>query len=161
MTPSDRMRLMAWNCRGMGGTSTISQLNESIRVHLPELVFICETKQSRGSMGIVSKRLKFENIWEVRDPIGKKEGMLIAWKDSVHIKSFWRNDFCIEVQLESDDANDSFWVIFVHASIDPKERQNQWTELKLRKQRWRERWVLGGNLNDIKSQEEKEGGRVR
>lgn len=87
--------------------------------------------------------------------------MLIAWKDSVHIKSFWSNDFCIKVQVESDDANDSFWVIFVHASTDPKERQNQLTELKLRKQRWRERWVLGGDLNDIKSQEEKKGGRVR
>lgn len=48
-------------------------------------------------MRIVCKRLKFENIWEVRDPIGKKGGMLIAWKDSVHIKSFWSNDFCIEV----------------------------------------------------------------
>lgn len=87
--------------------------------------------------------------------------MLIAWKDSVHIKSFWSNDFCIEVQVESYYAKDSFWVIFVHANTDPKERQNQWTGLKLRKQRWRERCVLGGNLNDIKSQEKNERGRVR
>lgn len=94
-------------------------------------------------MGTVCKRLKFGNRWEVRDPIGRKGGLLIVWKDNVNIKSFWSNDFCIEVPVESEDTKDSFRVVFVHASFNANEMQNQWAELKTRRQRWGERWMSG------------------
>lgn len=47
------MKLMAWNCKGMEGPSTISQLKELIRLNLPDVVFVCETKQARDFMGTV------------------------------------------------------------------------------------------------------------
>lgn len=66
------MRALAWNCKGMGGPFTISQLKESIRLYLPDIIFICEAKQSKGFMGIVCRRLKFGDRWAVRYPVGKK-----------------------------------------------------------------------------------------
>lgn len=52
-------------------------------------------------------------------------------------------------------------MIFVYASIDSRERFQQWEFLKVRKPHWGSHWVLGGNLNDIKNNEKKKGGSLK
>lgn len=66
------MRILSWNCRGMGGPSIIPQLKESIRLNLPDLVFLCETKQKNRFMGTVCKKLQFGNRWESVESVGEK-----------------------------------------------------------------------------------------
>lgn len=72
------MRILAWNCRGLGGPATISQLKKLLRLYLPEVYFLCETKQSRDFVWNVSKQLRLGNRWDTCDPIGKKEGLMVA-----------------------------------------------------------------------------------
>lgn len=60
------------------------------------------------------------------------------------------NEFCLELQVVSSDEKESFWVTFVHANTDAKERQIEWEELKGRKQFWGEKWIIGEDFNDIK-----------
>lgn len=79
-------------------------MTESIRLHLPDVIFVCETQQARGFMGTVCKKLHFGNKWEVRDPRGKKGGLLVAWRDTVRILRVWSSDFCIEIHVESVDS---------------------------------------------------------
>lgn len=67
----------------------------------------------------------------------------------------------MKLQVEVDDGKETFWAVFVHASIDAMERQEQWAELRVRRQSWYERWVLGGAFNDINGDEEKKGGRKK
>lgn len=71
------MILLAWNCRGLGGVSTISQLKESQRLYLPNMIFVYETKQKKSFVKTVCKRLKCWENWEVVDPVGRKEGLLL------------------------------------------------------------------------------------
>lgn len=56
----------------------------------------------------------------------------------------------MELQVESDDGKETFWTVFAHANIDAKERQEQWKELRARRQTWGEKWVKRGDFNDIK-----------
>lgn len=49
----------------------------------------------------------------------------------------------MELGIECESEGAAFWVIFVHASIDAKERQQQWKFLKIRKQKWGLKWVIG------------------
>lgn len=42
-----------------------------------------------------------------------------------------------------------------------KYRQRQWEELKRRKPFWDDKWIIGGDFNDIKDNEENRGGRRR
>lgn len=51
--------------------------------------------------------------------------------------------------------------MFVHASTDAQERQSQWEELKGRKQVWEDKWIVGGDFNDIKNHEKKKGEKKR
>lgn len=53
------------------------------------------------------------------------------------------------------------WAIFVYASHIERVRKEQWEELLIRKGSWGSRWVLGGDLNDIRTAREKIRGRRR
>lgn len=48
----------------------------------------------------------------------------------------------MELGIECESERAAFWVIFVHASIDAKERQQEWEFLKIRKQKRRSKWVM-------------------
>lgn len=71
------------------------------------------------------------------------------------------NDFCVEMRIACEGEKTEVWLIFVYGSTDYKERQEQWNFLNARKQMWGKNWVLGGEFNDIRSKEEKQGGKER
>lgn len=153
------MRILAWNCMGLEGPATISQLKESSRLYLPDIYFLCETKQSKGFVGAVSRKLRFGNRWDTCDPIGKKRGLMVAWKQGVEVKQLRKSDFCIEILVEQEDNGENLWIIFVYASIDAREKRRQWEWLEDRRQQWGTRWIIGGDFNDKNHQEKKGGNR--
>lgn len=53
------------------------------------------------------------------------------------------------------------WALFVYLSTQDKLRREQWEMLLIRKASWEDRWVLGGDLNDIRYPIEKHRGRLR
>lgn len=106
-------------------------------------------------MGSVCKKLKFGNNWETYDPVGRRGGLLVAWKEGIDIMQIRKSEFCLELQMKDGKDQDIFWVIFVHASIDAKERRRQWDWLKDRSQSWGSKWVMGGDFNDIRNTNEK------
>lgn len=147
------MKILAWNCRGIGGNSTVSQLKESIRFQNPDIVFLSETKHSIDVIRKVSKQLKCEDRWLVKEPNGRKGGMFVTWDQRIEVKLFLIHEFCIEIKIRNEDRNSDLRIILIYASIDLRERQEQWEFLKHRKQMWGSYGILGNNLNDIKSKE--------
>lgn len=79
------MKALAWNCRGLGGPSTIWQLKEAIRLHLPDIIFLSETKQKKGFVNTVCKRWKYKDRWVVVDPTKRSGGMVICWGEKVKL----------------------------------------------------------------------------
>lgn len=51
--------------------------------------------------------------------------MLVAWTQKVKVKQLWMNEFCMELRSEMESEGADFWIIFVHASTEAKERQQQ------------------------------------
>lgn len=51
--------------------------------------------------------------------------MLVAWSQEVEVKQIWYNDFCMELRIVHETEKTDFWIIFIHASTDDKERQQQ------------------------------------
>lgn len=89
------------------------------------MIFLCETKQSRGFIGTVCKKLKLGNKLVVNEPVGRKCGIFVAWKEHVTILSFRQSSFSMELQVKLEDGKESFWAVFVHASTDAKTRHEQ------------------------------------
>lgn len=105
------------------------------------------------------KKLHFGDRWQLREPVCKKGGMVIAWSNWIYMKQIWMDDFCTEMRLVCDGENEEIWLIFVYCSTEAKERHAQWDFLKARKQGWGKYLVMGGDFNDIRSQKEKQGGK--
>lgn len=127
------MRLLVWNCRSLGGVSTLSQLKESQRLYLPDMSFVSETKQKKSFIKTVCKRLKCNENWEVVNPVGRKGGLFLFWGDNITVCSIVKQDFSIEVEVEGKDFTGKWWLIFVYLSTDDQERRMQWEKLKDRK----------------------------
>lgn len=60
--------------------------------------------------------------------------------------------------MESDNFVGKCWIIFIYASADVYTRRMQWDILKRKRGAWGKRWVLGGDFNEIISQDDKRGG---
>lgn len=161
------MRILAWNCRGLGSPSTVPQLKESLRLYKLEIVFLCETKRKSAYVSTVYKELEWANRWKEVDPLGKSGGLLVGWGRDVTIHTIQLSDFCVEVEtiqlsdlvtFEGLETNGRMWAIFVYASIKGGIKSEQWQKLISRKQRWGENWILGRHFNAIRDPGEKKKG---
>lgn len=47
----------------------------------------------------------------------------MAWSEHVQVKMMGSNEYNMEMQVISEDEKERFWVTFVHARTDAKERQ--------------------------------------
>lgn len=52
--------------------------------------------------------------------------MLVSWNQDVEVKQFLGNDFCMKLRIVYELEGAKFLAIFVHASADAKEMQQQW-----------------------------------
>lgn len=50
-------------------------------------------------MGTVCRKLNFGERWTVRDSVGRKRGMLVAWRENVQVQVISSTEFCIELQV--------------------------------------------------------------
>lgn len=91
------MRAIAWNGRGLGGPSTISQLKESIKDHLPDL--LCETKKKKSFVQTVCRKLKFQNRWSTVKPNGLSGGLLSCWSENITVHNIISNSFVLKLNL--------------------------------------------------------------
>lgn len=85
----------------------------------------------------------------------------MGWDTQVTIIQIRHTTFSIEVEFATSDSGGKLWAIFLHASNRENVRTAQWAELLDRKATWGDRWIFGGDLNDICRVGEKKGGRDR
>ena len=112
-------------------------------------------------MRSVCKKLGWGDRWFTVEPKGKSGGLLLGWEREVSVHQIINTKFSIEVEFETVDIRGKTWAVFVYASNKEGVRKEQWKELLSRKGSWGSNWCLGGDLNDIREQDEKRGGRVR
>ncbi|XP_072056235.1 uncharacterized protein [Arachis hypogaea] len=136
------MRILTWNCRGLGRPLTIHNLKGISQSHSPELVFICETKNQTRNVEAKLRSCGF-NKWHIVNPNAIAGGLAMAWKDGCDIKVTSSSSFYIQA-IVKDAANDVEWsIIGVHLSCS---EQNQGGIAIL------------GDFNSITTPEEKDGG---
>lgn len=61
------------------------------------------------------KKLKCKDRWDVVDPIGKKRGLMMFWRDYVQICQIIKSDFCMQVEFEGEGFDGKCLVVFIYA----------------------------------------------
>lgn len=151
------MRILSWNCRGLGQPSTISDLKESLRRHLPDLVFLCETTKKNAFVRTVCKNLKFQSRWVAVEPEGQSGGLLLCWSKDTIVYHIVTSSFGIEVEFETQESKGKCWGVFLYISSSNDIAASQWEYLLDQKRKWGENWFLVGDINDIKESDEQKG----
>lgn len=88
-------------------------------------------------------------------------GRLLGWEEGVTIYQVKGSLFRIKVEFETVETNGRMWNVFVYASNKERVRAEQQEEPQMKREQWGSKWILGGDFNDTRSQQEKNGGRVR
>ncbi|CAN6691340.1 unnamed protein product [Malus baccata var. baccata] len=78
------MRLLTWNCQGIGGDLTVDNLLEQNRLHTPDIVVLLETKNKSSRYGYLKKRLDLEYMHAV-EPRNIGGGLCVFWRDATQV----------------------------------------------------------------------------
>ncbi|XP_071928063.1 uncharacterized protein [Coffea arabica] len=119
------MKVLVWNCRGVGGPLTIPQLKKMVHLHFPSVGFLDETKNQKSVIEKVQKKIKFDNCWVI-NPSGKAGRLAMMWKEEVEVMSMDQGTFFIGMKLRDRETDCEWWLVGVYASTDENIRKEQW-----------------------------------
>ena len=72
------MRILSWNCRGLGNPFAILQCQQEARDYKPDFMFLMETKLVQGKGRDIWHRCGFIDGWEV-PRVGLSGDLFLAW----------------------------------------------------------------------------------
>lgn len=72
------MRVMSWNCRGLGNPSTIPQLKESLRLFKLKVIFLCETKRRKDFVSNICRMVGWGDRWKAIDSVSRSGELWIG-----------------------------------------------------------------------------------
>ncbi|XP_060969677.1 uncharacterized protein LOC133036919 [Cannabis sativa] len=95
------MKVLAWNCRGLGNSTTVRQLANLVRQHKPEVLVLSETRLPQDKFSRTCIRLHFEHSHYV-PPVGLSGGLGICWMKGVNCNIKLANKHVIIGEISSD-----------------------------------------------------------
>ena len=78
------MKLLAWNCKGLGNQPAIQELVDIVRAQDPRVVFLFETWSDREQMVRIKERLAFDDFFVVSND-GQGGGLPLLWRGGVQV----------------------------------------------------------------------------
>ncbi|KAL0453949.1 UNVERIFIED_CONTAM: hypothetical protein Slati_1373000 [Sesamum latifolium] len=83
-TSQDIMKLLVWNCQGLGSPWIVRVLSELIRFHNPGLVFLFETKCKRRKCDNLKEKF---NLFGINvDSHGRAGGLILLWRKDINLE---------------------------------------------------------------------------
>ncbi|KAL0447807.1 UNVERIFIED_CONTAM: hypothetical protein Slati_1908600 [Sesamum latifolium] len=149
------MKIICWNCQGLGPPWTVCTLNELIRLYDPGLVFLSETKCRNRKCEYLKEKY---NMYGINvDARGKSGGLILLWRKDVNlvIQSFSSSHIDTSIVSEIGEAGWRFTGIY--GQPDAARRGETWQLLKHLSRLSSRSWVCAGDFNEIMCQEEKSG----
>ncbi|KAF9608966.1 hypothetical protein IFM89_012143 [Coptis chinensis] len=129
------MKLLAWNCRGVGLDSTIRCLKDHIQIKKPQFIFLCETKADANKSSNLLKSFVNFNYFVVASR-GLAGGLWCMWEADLDIQ----------------------YISCIYGSPQPLTRRNQWQLLESFLPPNDAPWLCIGDFNDVACIDEKRGG---
>ena len=152
------MTTLSWNCRGLRSNLTVRRLEEMCREHLPNFLFLLETKNSSDHVVSVGRSLGYDHSFLVK-PVGLGGGLALFWKNSFEVEVLRSSNRFIDMKIKS--GNKCYYMTFVYVDPVRQKREEVWSELKMISLNRSEGLGLFGDFNEIMINTENLGGTLR
>ncbi|MBA0567282.1 hypothetical protein Golob_012028 [Gossypium lobatum] len=78
--PPRAMKILCWNCRGVGNPMTVHELKQLLVANDPDIVFLCETRVQSNKMSRIRCLCRMDGCLAV-NAIGKSGGLAMLWRE--------------------------------------------------------------------------------
>ncbi|CAM8920557.1 unnamed protein product [Rhodiola kirilowii] len=151
------MRLLSWNCRGVGGPRAVRSLGDVVRTHRPSILGLIETKKADPDWEHLKRKLGFTECFAVGSH-GRSGGLAMLWDEETEVTIISHSAAHIDVRVRKESE---FFLTLFYGSPRCHERKNSWNLLRNLKRNCGEPWVVMGDFNEITFSWEMESKRER
>ncbi|CAM8900163.1 unnamed protein product [Rhodiola kirilowii] len=139
------MKLLMWNCRGLGTASAIRSLKDVVSSSSPQIIGLVETKMNNSKWQLIRSILGFQNYFSV-SPRGRSGGLATLWRNDIDVTiryySFHHIDFTIKHIVE-------FRATLFYGAPMASQRFNSWNLMRRLSQLSSLPWCIFGDFNEI------------
>lgn len=153
------MKLIAWNCRGLGNRPAVRSLLELQKTEGADILFLSETKLDKRRMERFRWSLGLSNIVVCKCG-GKGGGIAVFWRRGVNVVLRNYSNNHIDVDIFQDDGF-KWRFTGVYGFPQTEDRHKTWTLLRDLHAQENLPWLCAGDFNEILFQHEKEGGSLK
>lgn len=121
------MKLLCWNCRGLGQALTVRSVFHLVREHVPDIIFLSETKSDVVSVNKLFSKLGFPSCFGV-DAIGSSGGLWVGWKNILSISCLASSPNFIFTSVV-DELGLSWFCGFIYGHPVLEHREFVWSSL--------------------------------
>lgn len=137
------MKLICWNCQGLGSPLTIQSLRALVAQEKPTVLCLLETKNREEVVQRTQKRLKFQHRFTV-SPRGLAGGLALFWNEQVTISIISATMSYIDLICHLEETKQRMRVTFVYAPTDFQQRIQLWEEIYQMTRPNRDPWLCWG-----------------
>ncbi|KAK9992710.1 hypothetical protein SO802_027695 [Lithocarpus litseifolius] len=112
------MRLLSWNCQGLGNPWTGRSLRKIVREQDPTVCFLMETRLDKDGFQTLYGNLPYQNKIVVKHP-DSGGGLAFLWKNSITLETFVEGPWLVVGDFNS----------FLHASEKKSKRPPQYSQV--------------------------------
>jgi exonuclease III len=158
------MKILSWNCRGLGSPQAVRALLRLTRIENPQIVFLMETRLKANEVESVRNKLGFKYCLSVDCRGAGREragGLTLMWMEhlNISIKSYSLNHIH---GICDDEENGEVWdLTSIYGHPEEHHKKKTWDLIDSLGRQISGRWLCCGDFNDILDSQEKKGGNSR
>lgn len=142
------MRILSWNCQGLGNPMTVQALRAIVAQDKPDLIFLMETRNQESVIQQVQRRLKYNNSFVV-NPQGLAGGMVLFWTDQISLTITHSTPHLIDTFCSENGGINSMCLTALHAPATFHQRQLLWADLRHLRHSNTQPWICLGDFNEV------------
>lgn len=142
------MRLISWNCRGLGRSAAARALRFLVREVNPMGIFLIETKISDDRVQSVFRRLGF-SFFVSFPPVRCKGGLAFCWRPGLVFDILMFSSSILHLLIQPGGGRVDFLCSFVYEPPLWRHKETFWKELASLNSFGAHPWVCTGDFNEV------------